>query len=131
MRKPILGAAVVAIFLVDLGTPLGVGVPFLYLLVALGASLGSCLRYLAGHYLDHVFPRGTLLVNLVGSFLLGVLAGLALDGNAMALLGTGFCGGLTTFSAFAVKATYTDFNRWKFIGNDSGTFSIGLLASWQ
>lgn len=78
------------------------------LYAGLGAALGSVLRYLAGHLLDHQevggrMPWGTLLVNLAGSFLLGLLNAMALDGDAMALLGAGFCGGLTTFSAFAVQ----------------------------
>ena len=43
-----------------------------------------------------------MLVNAVGSFLLGLFSGLGLSGHTIALLGTGFCGGLTTYSAFAV-----------------------------
>ncbi|WP_109507731.1 fluoride efflux transporter FluC [Nocardioides speluncae] len=75
------------------------------LLVAVGAAAGAVLRYLAGHYLDGTWHRGTLLVNVAGSFLLGVFSGWALSGAWLALLGTGFCGGLTTYSAFAVQAT--------------------------
>ncbi|WP_203336369.1 fluoride efflux transporter FluC [Nocardioides limicola] len=74
------------------------------LLVALGGAAGSVMRYLTGHFWDGDFPRGTLLVNVVGATLLGVFSGLALEGNAAALLGTGFCGALTTYSSFAVKA---------------------------
>lgn len=73
------------------------------LLVACGAAVGAPLRFLLGHYYDHEFPTGTLLANLVGSFLLGVFSGMSLSGNEMALLGTGFCGAFTTYSAFAVK----------------------------
>ena len=74
------------------------------LLVAFGAAVGAPLRYLAGHHLDRRLHWGTLLVNLVGSAALGALAAAALSGNAMALLGTGFCGGLTTYSAFTTQA---------------------------
>ncbi|KRF20927.1 hypothetical protein ASG90_00440 [Nocardioides sp. Soil797] len=74
------------------------------LLVALGAAVGAGLRYVAGHFLDRDHPNGTLLVNVAGSFVLGLLSALALSGHAMALLGVGFCGGLTTFSSFAVQA---------------------------
>lgn len=76
------------------------------LLVALGAALGTSLRYLAGHFIDGRagFHLGTLLVNVLGSFFLGVLAGQDVSGQAMALLGTGFCGGFTTYSAFAVQS---------------------------
>jgi CrcB protein len=73
------------------------------LLVALGAAVGAPLRYLAGHWLDGRLPWGTLLVNVVGSFLLGVFTAMSLGEHAIALLGTGFCGGFTTYSAFAVK----------------------------
>jgi CrcB protein len=74
------------------------------LLVVLGAGVGAPLRYLAGHWLDGRFPWGTLLVNLVGSFLLGLFTAMSLGEHALAFLGTGFCGGFTTYSAFAVKA---------------------------
>jgi fluoride exporter len=74
------------------------------LLVAAGAAVGAPLRLLAGHWLDHGFPWGTLVVNVAGSFLLGILSALSLGDQAYALLGTGFCGGFTTYSAFAVKA---------------------------
>jgi CrcB protein len=73
------------------------------LLVALGAGFGAPLRYLTGHWLDRRLPWGTLLVNLFGSAMLGALLGAAVDGNWLALLGTGFCGGLTTYSTFAVQ----------------------------
>lgn len=79
------------------------------LLVALGAAAGATLRYLSAHSLDgarggRALPWGTILVNLAGSFLLGMFSGMALSGQALALLGTGFCGALTTYSAFAVQA---------------------------
>jgi len=74
------------------------------LLVALGAAVGAPLRYVAGHCLDGTAPRGTILVNWAGSFLLGLFSGLGLSGHEMALLGTGLCGGLTTYSSFAVQA---------------------------
>lgn len=73
------------------------------LLVALGAAIGTPLRLVAGHALDRSVPWGTLVVNLAGSFGLGLCVGWSLDGAALALVGTGFCGGLTTFSAFAVQ----------------------------
>jgi CrcB protein len=76
------------------------------LLVALGAAVGAPLRYLAGHVLDRRLHWGTLVVNLVGSATLGALLGAAVDGHWMALLGTGFCGGLTTYSSFAVQSVH-------------------------
>ncbi|MDP2771926.1 MAG: CrcB family protein [Nocardioides sp.] len=73
------------------------------LLVAAGAATGAVLRFLAGHLWDRTLPLGTLLVNVVGSFGLGVFTALSVDVDVLALLGTGLCGGLTTYSAFAVQ----------------------------
>ena len=73
------------------------------LLVATGAAVGAVLRYLAGHLLDDRLPWGTILVNVVGSFLLGLFSGLALADGTAALLGVGLAGALTTYSAFAVQ----------------------------
>lgn len=73
------------------------------LLVAVGAAVGATLRFVTGHYLDGRYPRGTLLVNVGGAFVIGVVAGISPPAHAVALLATGFCGGLTTYSAFAVQ----------------------------
>ncbi|MEV0646712.1 CrcB family protein [Phytomonospora sp. NPDC050363] len=78
----------------------------MWLLVALGAAVGAPLRYLADHAIRSLgprwtgFPWGTLLVNVVGSALLGGLTGAAVSSEAYALAGSGFCGALTTFSSF-------------------------------
>ena len=74
------------------------------LYVALGAAVGAPLRFLTAQLLDGRLPWGTMLVNVVGAFLLGLVTGLGLDAEAVALFGTGFCGALTTYSAFAVQA---------------------------
>lgn len=72
--------------------------------VALGAAVGAPLRYLVDRgmraWLGERFPWGILLCNLVGSFILGVLAGLAVGTTWNALVGIGFCGTLTTYSTF-------------------------------
>lgn len=74
------------------------------LLVALGAAVGAPLRFwLATHLDQERFPRGTLLVNVAGSLLLGALVGAGPSAHVLAVLGTGFCGGFTTYSAFAVQ----------------------------
>jgi CrcB protein len=73
------------------------------LLVALGAAVGAPLRYVLAR-LDGSFPAGMLLVNTLGSGLFGVLAALSLGEAPWALLGTGFCGGFTSFSSFAVQS---------------------------
>ncbi|ANH37305.1 Putative fluoride ion transporter CrcB [Nocardioides dokdonensis FR1436] len=75
------------------------------LLVGVGGAVGAALRWWLGVRLDGVrLPLGTLLANLAGSLLLGLFVGLALRGHALALLGTGFCGALSTYSSFAVQA---------------------------
>jgi CrcB protein len=98
------------------------------LLVACGAAVGAPLRYLLGHYLDNHFPTGTLLANLLGSFLLGAFSGLSLSGNEMAVLGTGFCGAFTTYSAFAVKAV----ERGRVSGTAYAMVTVvyALIACW-
>ena len=73
------------------------------LLVAAGAVLGAPLRLLANRIAGRRSDPavGTLLVNVAGSALLGVLLGLRdVSPAVLALVGTGFCGALTTFSTF-------------------------------
>ena len=80
------------------------------LLVGLGGGVGSMLRFLVSvttsKFVQGTFPLPTLLVNLSGCFLIGVLVGVFTqppyaDNNMRFLLVTGFCGGYTTFSTFA------------------------------
>lgn len=73
------------------------------LLVALGAAVGAPLRFALSEWLDDDFPLGTLTVNVVASALLGLMSAWSLSDSTAALLGTGFCGGLSTYSAFAVQ----------------------------
>ena len=75
------------------------------LIVALGGAVGSVGRYLVSKWIETGFPWGTLLVNIVGSLLIGLLMGFVAKGTLTPemrlLLVTGFCGGFTTFSTFA------------------------------
>ncbi|WP_367131110.1 CrcB family protein [Saccharothrix sp. HUAS TT1] len=71
------------------------------LLVFVGAAVGAVLRYATGRLLRRSFPWATLVVNALGSFVLGCVAGASPD--LVALLGTGLCGGLTTYSAFGYE----------------------------
>lgn len=74
------------------------------LLVALGAAIGAPLRYLWSQALDDRWPLGTLAVNTVGSALAGLFAALSLSDHTWAFAMTGFCGALTSYSAFVVQA---------------------------
>ena len=81
------------------------------LLIALGGAAGSVLRYLLGgraqHFAPHGFPLGTLFVNVVGCFLVGILVrqfmNIQTHNYVRALLVVGFCGGFTTFSTFSME----------------------------
>ena len=80
-----------------------------FLLVFLGGGFGSGIRYLvtiAMNQYSKVLPFGTFTVNMLGCLLIGLILGYAqkentLTSNQTLLLATGFCGGFTTFSAFA------------------------------
>lgn len=80
------------------------------LLVGSGSFIGGVARYLGSRamqlFFPAAFPIGTLLVNLLGCFLIGLLYGLSekgelLNAEARLFLMAGFCGGFTTFSAFS------------------------------
>jgi CrcB protein len=81
------------------------------LLVALGAVVGAPLRYVVDRTVQRRhgsdFPWGTCTVNLVACLMLGVLNGAVVSGaagpNIEALLGTGLCGALSTYSTFSFE----------------------------
>ncbi|MEV6968478.1 fluoride efflux transporter CrcB [Hamadaea sp. NPDC051192] len=104
------------------------------LLVALGAAFGAPSRYLLDRFVqarhDSVFPWGTFAVNVIGSFLLGSFA--ALSTQYFALLGTGFCGALTTYSTFGyetVRLARTGSSLYALL-NVILSIIAGLLAGW-
>jgi CrcB protein len=105
------------------------------LIIGLGGFIGSISRYLTARLVDEklnsVFPYGTLAVNVIGSFLLGLIYMLALrkaglTENGRLFLGVGFCGGFTTFSAFALE----NFNllQQKFLGISVLYVSVSVVA---
>ena len=85
-----------------------------YLWIALGSALGGVARYacsdLAANWLGPSFPWGTLLVNVLGSFIIGFFATLTgpdgrilVSGDARLFVMVGLCGGYTTFSSFSLQ----------------------------
>lgn len=83
------------------------------LMVGIGGFFGSILRYLISLIPlgeQNSFPYKTLITNIIGAFLIGVIVAFSLknakiDEKYILLLKTGFCGGFTTFSTFALETT--------------------------
>lgn len=111
------------------------------LLVALGGGIGSALRYLSdllvNRYANSHFPVATFTVNIVGCFIIGLLFGfmehkqLASDHFKYFFI-TGFCGGFTTFSTFAVENTGLIEGHHLLISAAyiAGSIITGLAAVW-
>lgn len=82
-----------------------------FLIVFAGSGIGGMLRYTVQYFLNtkpNAFPTGTFLVNIVGCFCIGILYMLSekaawMNTEWRLALATGFCGGFTTFSAFAME----------------------------
>ncbi|MBI3879693.1 MAG: fluoride efflux transporter CrcB [Verrucomicrobia bacterium] len=85
-----------------------------YFFIALGSAFGGVLRFWLGNHVQHdfggKFPLGTLVVNVSGSFLIGLFFALTADDGRLAANATwrnflmvGICGGYTTFSAFSLQ----------------------------
>ena len=111
-----------------------------FLLVFLGGGLGSAARYGVSRYIQPLFktsfPVATLLVNVVASLVLGFLIGwltvrVADREMYRLLIGVGFCGGLSTFSAFSTDTlTLLEQNRWAALANIVLSVILCLIASW-
>lgn len=85
-----------------------------YFWVGIGGALGSMARYwltlVAARHMGEAFPWGTLIINIVGSFIIGLFVTLTGPGgpyivepNARLFVAVGLCGGFTTFSAFSLQ----------------------------
>lgn len=108
------------------------------LLVALGGALGASTRYLLGMWIQTRvgpdFPWGTFVINVTGSFLIGIVLGLVnagtLSAEARLFLAVGVLGGYTTFSTFSYETLelLADGNIQAFLFNAIGQLVAGLLA---
>ena len=103
------------------------------LMVALGGAIGSSARYLVGVLATRVFgigfPWGTMIVNIVGSFAMGVLvASLAIrysvSNEVRAFIAIGVLGGFTTFSSFALDVVYLYEKKQYFASAGYMSFSV-------
>ncbi|MFJ5139780.1 fluoride efflux transporter CrcB [Streptomyces sp. NPDC088707] len=106
-----------------------------WLPVVAGAAVGAPLRYLtdraARARFGPGFPWGTFTVNVVGSFLLGLLTGVT-SAQVHLLLGTGLCGALTTYSTFSYETLklYEDGAKGYAALNVAASLAAGLGAVW-
>lgn len=99
------------------------------LLVAVGGALGATCRHLVGQRMEHA-RMDTLVVNVLGSLLLGFVLAAPLGESAVAIAGTGFCGAFTTFSSFAfetVRLAEDGFVRTAAV-NAAGTFVLAVTG---
>jgi len=118
--------------------------PFqLYLTVAAGGALGTIARYatsgLVANAFGETFPWGTLIVNVVGSFIIGFFWALTLPGGRLFVSGetrqfvmTGFCGGFTTFSSFSLQtlSLMRDGEWLAATGNMAGSVALCMFSVW-
>jgi CrcB protein len=114
-----------------------------YVWIAIGSALGGVARHwcsvVSARLLGEAFPWGTLIVNVIGSFIIGLFATLTgPDGRFLAsttarqFVMVGLCGGYTTFSAFSLQTlNLIHEGAWLYVGlNIAGSVVLCLLAVW-
>jgi len=107
-----------------------------FLGIGLLGGLGATARFLLDEFVSardsSVFPAGILTVNLLGAFVLGVVVGAAVHGDAHRLLATGLLGGFTTFSTWMLDShrLHEHGHRREFWLNLAISLAVGLLAIW-
>ncbi|MCS0673272.1 fluoride efflux transporter CrcB [Cytobacillus firmus] len=81
---------------------------FHFLMVGMGGFIGAICRLWVSQVINKrivsTFPAATLVINLIGSLLLGIMVGSGIEGSLFMLIGTGFMGAFTTFSTFKLEA---------------------------
>ncbi len=108
------------------------------LLVGLGGAAGTMLRYAFSVWFKHAsFPLATFLVNIIGSFIIGLVFAYSLRSESFAtnwrlFLAAGICGGFTTFSAFSLESLQLLQQQRVgiFFLYVIGTVMLGLAATW-
>lgn len=101
-------------------------------LLGTGGAIGAVLRYAVGQLLLHDrFPFSTLLVNVVGSFVLSLVVFSRLDNDIILFVGTGACGSFTTYSSFSVQTVqlWESGDRLRASIYASGTLVLCLVAA--
>ena len=105
----------------------------MYFYIGIGGACGSLTRYLLGRLINNkttqAFPLGTLLINVTGAFLLGIVVNIGFGEKALLMLADGFLGAYTTFSAFMYES-FSLFRNRKHINAAvymAGTVIIGTL----
>ena len=97
--------------------------------LAIACGFGALVRYLFSRYNQaSKLPFGTLIANLLGCFLIGLLYNHVESKEVYAVLATGFCGGLTTLSTFNAELVGLFSNKKKFIHYLMLTYLLGFLA---
>ena len=114
-----------------------------YVWIFVGSALGGVARYwcsgVAARLIGETFPWGTLIVNVVGSFIIGFFATITgpdgrwlVSTTARQFIMVGFCGGYTTFSSFSIQTlNLMHDGEWLYVGlNITGSVVLCLLAVW-
>ena len=111
------------------------------LIIGSGSFIGGVARYIVSRFIQNgvisSFPFGTIVVNIIGCFLIGLIYGISERGNMInaewrIFLTVGFCGGFTTFSTFAYEnvSLLRDGNFFLFALYTSLSVFLGLLATY-
>lgn len=114
-----------------------------YFWIAVGSALGGMARYwcsvMAARYISETFPWGTLIVNILGSFIIGFFATLTgpegrfvAGAPARLFVMVGICGGFTTFSSFSLQTlNLAQDGEWLYVGlNIGSSLILCFLAVW-